>query len=398
MAMRRFQKSSRMRQVTFTADNNLTLLHCGGEYFPALIKALDDAKLEIYLETYIFAADEIGDAVKTALKRAAARGVVVNVIADWLGTGDAQAKALAKEFSEAQVQYRTFNPWFKRGVTRSHRKMCVVDRQLAFVGGLNINNDLRADHDFHMILPLPRWDFAVRITGPLVAKIHLELEAQWMRIGRLTLRLRLELFRDVRQVPVIGSGAPAHAALVVRDNLRNRRTIHRTYLHALGHARKNALLANPYFAPGRKMRDALASAAARGVDVTLLLGVGQFPLQDAITHAFYPKLLKSGVKIVEYRKTQLHAKVAVIDGHWATVGSSNVDGFSLFVNQEANVVVQDAAFSTTLKEKIEQGIAEGVVIKLEDFANVPWYKRAWYDTAYMLYRITIHIITWGNYA
>jgi cardiolipin synthase len=387
-----------MRLVNFTADNDLQLLHCGADYFPALIKAFDDARLEIYLETYIFAADEIGNSVKDALKRAAARGVVVNVIVDWLGTGDAHSKVLAKEFSDARIQCRIFNPWFKRGVTRSHRKMCVVDRKTAFVGGLNINHDLRADHDFHMILPFPRWDFAVQIMGPLVQKIHLESEAQWLRIGRLKLRLRLELFREVRQVPMSGSGSPAHAGLVVRDNFRNRRTIQRTYLHALGHARKSALLANPYFAPGRKMRDALASAAARGVDVTLLLGVGQFRLQDAIAHAFYPKLLKSGVKIVEYRKTQLHAKVAVIDEHWATVGSSNVDGFSLFVNQEANVVVQDAAFSNKLREKIEQGIAEGVMVKLEDFAHIPWYKRMWYGIAFMLYRTTIHIITLGKYA
>ncbi|MGZ3241576.1 MAG: phospholipase D-like domain-containing protein, partial [Burkholderiaceae bacterium] len=199
-----------MRLVNFTADNNLTLLQCGAEYFPALVKALDDAKLEIYLETYIFAADEIGDLIKVALKRAAARGVIVNVIVDWLGTGDAYTKVLAKEFSDAHIQYRIFNPWFKRGVTRSHRKMCVVDRKIAFVGGLNVNHDLRADHDFHMILPFPRWDFAVQITGPLVARIHLESEAQWLRIGRLKLRLRLELFREVRQVPVTGNGAPAH--------------------------------------------------------------------------------------------------------------------------------------------------------------------------------------------
>jgi cardiolipin synthase len=275
--------------------------------------------------------------------------------------------------------------------------MCVVDRRIAFVGGLNINDDLHADHDHHIILPAPRWDLAVRITGPLVTKIHLETEAQWLRVGRLKLRTRLELFREVRQKPVTGYGAPAHAALVVRDNLRNRRTIQKTYLHALGHARKSAMLANPYFAPGRKMRDALSSAAERGIDITLLLGVGQFHLQDAIARAFYPKLLKCGVKIVEYRKTQLHAKVAVVDDHWATVGSSNFDGFSLFLNQEANVVVQDEAFSNTLRQTIEKGIAEGVAIRLEDFAHIPWYKRVWYSIAFMVYRITLRVITWGNY-
>jgi cardiolipin synthase len=387
-----------MRQIDLTSDNDLTLLQCGAEFFPALIAAIDGAGFEVYLEAYIFADDEIGEMVKAALKRAASRGVTVNLIIDWLGTGDAQSTALARELSAARVQCRIFNPWFKRGVARSHRKMCVVDREAAFVGGLNINNDMRADNDEQRILPAPRWDFAVKVVGPLVEKIHWEVEAQWMRIGHLKLRTRYELFREVRHAAWASGGGPAHAGLIVRDNLRNRRTIQRAYLHALGHARERALLANPYFAPGRKMRDALASAAMRGVDVTLLLGVGEFRLQDAIAHAFYPKLLKSGVKIVEYRKTQLHAKVAVIDDHWATVGSSNYDGFSLFVNQEANVVVQDEMFSHALRAKIEQGIADGAAICLEDFANIPLYKRVWYGIAFTLYRATIRIITWGNYA
>lgn len=388
-----------MRSVNFSNNNALTLLYCGGEFFPALVAALDGAQREIYLETYIFADDATGALVKDALKRAAARGVTVCVIVDWLGTGSTLATSLKNEFAAAQVQSRLFNPWFRRGVVRSHRKMCVIDRQLAFVGGLNINDDLHADHDFKQLLPAPRWDFAVKIRGPLVDKIHLEMEAQWVRLGHLKLRTRMELFREVRQVAKaeIGSYAHVQAGLVVRDNLRNRRTIQRAYLKALGHARHSALLANPYFAPGRKMRDALAAAAARGVDVTLLLGVGQFPLQDAIAHACYPKLLKSGVKIVEYGRTQLHAKVAVVDDHWATVGSSNIDGFSLFLNQEANLVVQDAAFAHALRRKIEQGIADGVIIGLDDFANIPWYKRVWYDAAFLLYRATIRIITWENY-
>jgi cardiolipin synthase len=385
-----------MRSVHLTSHNELTLLHGGGDFFPALLESIKTAAHEIYLETYIFAEDEMGLVIRTALQEAASRGVIVNVIVDWLGTGSASAQKLQKEFARAQVQCRIFNPWFKRGVVRSHRKMCVIDRQVAYIGGLNINNDMRADNDPDLILPAPRWDFAVKVIGPMVKHVHFEAEAQWIRLGRLNLRLRMELFREVRQTAKAVSGKAAHAGLVVRDNLRNRRTIQRNYMQALGHAKKSALLANPYFAPGRKMRDALANAAARGVDVTLLLGVGEFTLQDAITHAFYPKLLKSGVKIVEYRKTQLHAKVAVVDDHWATVGSSNIDGFSLFVNQEANVVVHDQAFSIALRKKIEAGVIDGVLVKLEDFSNIPWYKRVWYDTAYFLYRMTIRIITWGQ--
>ncbi|HJU71859.1 MAG TPA: phospholipase D-like domain-containing protein [Paucimonas sp.] len=387
-----------MRSVIFTAHNQVKLLQCGAEFFPALIAAIDAAKVEIYLETYIFAADKTADQVKEALMRAAARNVVVNVITDWVGTGRYQCRLLQKEFQQAGVNHRTFNPWFRHGVVRTHRKICVTDRELAFLGGLNINDDMLSDDNSGIVLPAPRWDFAIKIAGPLVYDIHLEAEMQWTKLGPLNLRMRWELFREVRSTVVALAEGPVLAGLVVRDNLRNRRTIQRAYLKALGGARKSALLANPYFAPGRKLRDALASAAVRGVEVTLLLGVGQFRIQDAVAHSFYPKLLRAGVKIVEYRKTQLHGKVAAIDDDWATVGSSNYDGLSLFVNQEANVVVKDAGFSNVLRAHIERGIRDGVPVDPRDFANIPWYRRAWYGGAYLFYKSILRIITAGKYA
>jgi cardiolipin synthase len=183
---------------------------------------------------------------------------------------------------------------------------------------------------------------------------------------------------------------------VLRDNLRNRRTIQRAYLQALGHARQSALLTSPYFAPGRKLRRGLEEAARRGVEVTLLLGVGHYRLQDAVSQSYYPKLMKAGVKIVEYRKTTLHAKVAVVDEHWATVGSSNFDGLSLLVNQEANVVIRDADFSRALRQQIEIGIADGDAVAADAFDNLPWQARAWHGTAFFLYRLLMRVITIGN--
>jgi len=295
------------------------------------------------------------------------------------------------------VHYRAFNPWFTRGIARTHRKICVVDRKLAFLGGVNINDDMLSDDHAHVPLPAPRWDFAVRIVGPLVYRIYLEADAQWSKLNSLGLKSRWDLFRD-KYSKRAASGGPAYAALVVRDNLRNRRTIQRAYLKALGGARHSAVLANPYFAPGRKLRDALARAAMRGVDVTLLLGVGEFTSQDAVAHSFYPDLLRHGVKIVEYRKTQLHGKVAVVDHDWATVGSSNYDGFSLFVNQEANIVVKDADFVAALRSHIERGIAEGVPVDMHAFENAPWYKRAWYGFAYLVYKNVLRVITLGKYS
>jgi cardiolipin synthase A/B len=386
-----------MRPVEFTARNKVTLLHCGAEFFPALIAAIDAARYEIYLETYIFTLDQTGEEVKDALIRAARRGVTVKVITDWLGTGHRQSVLLNQVLHEGGVNHRVFNAWFKRGVTRTHRKMCVVDRQMAFLGGLNINYDGVSDDGFNEPLPAPRWDFAVKINGPLVASIHQEMQAHWHLLNGLHLKYRWERFRERRHHGLHKSSGPALAALVVRDNLRNRRTIQRTYLKALGGARKSALLANPYFAPGRKLREGLESAAKRGVKVTLLIGVGQFRVQDAIAHSFYPKLLKSGVRVVEYRKTQLHGKVAVIDDEWATVGSSNWDGLSLLVNQEANVVVKDRVFAQALRKQIERAVEEGVTVRLEDYANIPWYERAWYGTAYRIYKVLLRLITLGRY-
>lgn len=387
-----------MRPVRLIAGNQLRLLECGAEFFPALIAAFDAATVEIHLETYMFADDQTGASVKAALLRAAARGVLVYVITDWIGTGQAQSIRLESDFRIGGVHHRSFNPWFRRGLARTHRKLCVVDRDLAFIGGLNINDDMISDDAARCVLPEPRWDFAVEIHGPLVKLIHLETEAQWLRLSSLKLRARWELYRESRAVQVGGNGGGALAGLVIRDNLRNRRTIQRATLQALGAARRSAILATPYFAPGRKLREALAQAAARGIDVTLLLGVGQFRMQDAVAHSFYPKLLQCGVKVVEFRRTQLHAKVAVVDDDWATVGSSNYDGLSLFLNQEANIVIRDRPFAQCLRGQIEQAVRDGVTIAPEDFAHVSRLARIWYGAAYFCYRGLLRIATLGRYS
>jgi cardiolipin synthase len=386
-----------MRSLNFVSHNEIKLLHCGAEFFPALIAGIDAARYDIYFETYIFAADQTGDAVRDALARAAARGVAVRVITDWFGSGNARLKLLDVQFEQAHVRHRVFNPWFRRGISRTHRKLCVIDRQLAFVGGLNVNDDLVADHDHRIRLPAPRWDFAVLVRGPLVASIYREAQAQWLRVGKLGWFKRIGLFREMRADNQTLAQDPVLASFVVRDNLRNRRTIQRAYLRALGRARRSVLLANPYFAPGRKFREALASAAQRGVEVILLIGVGEIWLQDAVAHSFYPKLLAAGVKVVEYRKTQLHAKVAVIDDQWATVGSSNVDGLSLFLNQEANIVIKDAVFARNLRRHIELAIADGVVIHEHDFAHVGRVRRIGYEVAFVLYKLVMRIFAVDKY-
>jgi cardiolipin synthase len=384
-----------MRSLTYVASNDVTLHESGIAFFPALLAAIDAARYDIFFETYIWAEDKVGNEVKEALVRAAQRGVKVHVIVDWFGSGHRVAARLGEALIAAGVRYRAFNPWFRRGVSRSHRKIAVIDREVAFVGGINVNDDMFCDYQPYKALPAPRWDFAVEVRGPLVAHIHHEVQGQWARLGRMNIIRRLGLFREMRRQPRGLGERPMQAAFVVRDNLRNRRTIQRAYLLALGHAKRSVLVANPYFAPGRKLREALAQAARRGVDVRLLIGVGEFRLQDMVAHSFYPKLLAAGVKVYEYRKTQLHAKVAVVDDDWATVGSSNCDGLSLFVNQEANVVVRDRAFAGIVRRHVERGVLDAVPIALEDMKRLGWCRRMSYGLAYRIYKLAMRMFAIG---
>lgn len=384
-----------MHTVTYVANNEVELLQSGATYFPTLLAALEAAQQEILYETYIYGEDPTAHAVTAALVAAAKRGVKVRVLVDWFGTGNRTAKRLGVEFAAACVHYRLFNRWFRHGAARSHRKVVVIDHKLAFVGGINTNDDNLCDYAPHAPLPAPRWDFAVKVTGPLVDTILHESQAQWTRAGHLPLVRRMKLFKEMRKQPRALGDHPMRAAFVVRDNLRNRRTIQHAYLQAIGQARKRVLLATPYFAPGSKFRDALCRAAQRGVDVCLVIGVGEFRVQDAVASSFYPQLLAAGVRIVEYRKTQLHAKVAVVDDNWATVGSSNCDGLSLFINQEANVVVRDAKFAASLARQIELGAADCVQVCMEDLRQLSWVRRYGHEMAYLAYKFAMRIITIG---
>ena len=387
-----------MRVASYSHGNQLSLLHRGEQFFPALIGACESALVEIYLETYIFALDPTGLRVKAALVNAARRGVAVQLIVDWLGTGDETIEQLRAELEPAGVRVGVFNPWFKRGIVRMHRKIAVIDQRIAFLGGLNINDDLIADDGSAAPLPAARWDFAVSMIGPLVQAIYAEVLAQSERLEPRPLITRLQSIRTyVSNRQAWRAVDVAEAAFVVRDNLRNRQAIQRALLQALGRARSSALLVTPYFAPGRKLRKAMIHAALRGVEVVLLIGVGQFVMQDAVAQSFYPRLVRAGVTIVEYRHTQLHGKLAVIDGEWATVGSSNFDGLSLFVNHEANIVVRDSAFAASLQQMIRAAVAEGVVITADDVAQLSLPRRVWNRFAYGLYRLVLQALTLGSY-
>lgn len=354
----------------YVAGNRLTLLRNGEQYFPALIEAIDAARAEIFLETYIFADDQTGSLLADALARAAMRGPAVRLLLDGFG-----AREFAPRFRDmlarAGVELLVFRPdisptWRLRirrmRLRRMHRKLACVDGAVAFVGGINVIDD----YDTPGHTP-PRYDYAVRIEGPLTAEVRAEALRLWTRVSWATFGRHWPGFEALAGGVAAARLAtrPAfaddqRAALVVRDSVQHRRDIEEAYLGAIAAARSEILIANAYFFPGRRFRRALTDAAARGVRVILLLqGRVEYMLMHYASRALYGSLLAAGVEIQEYHRSFLHAKVAVFDKRIASVGSSNIDPFSLLLAREANVFVEDERFAGELHASLVEAIGRG---------------------------------------
>jgi len=380
----------------FLPGNRLTLLNSGAEYFPALIRAIDGAKRDVHLESYIFEDDVTGRAVAGAMARAAQRGVTVRVLVDGFG---------AREFTDclrpmlvaAGVQAMVYRPELalfrlrRHRLRRLHRKLAVIDGEIAFVGGINVIDDLNNPEQM-----APRHDYAVRIEGPLLAPIQQTLRRLWELVLWAKLNRRYRFPRSSLRPPQVRGKQTA--AFLVRDNIRHRRDIEDAYLAAIAAAEQEILLANAYFLPGRRFRKALQDAVQRKVRVVILLqGRVEYRLLHYATQALYSKLLASGVRIFEYRLSFLHAKVAVIDRQWATVGSSNIDPFSLLLAREANVVVRDRKFAGELRASLGQAMQRGArELHAERWNRLGWYSRLLRWASYHLMRVLVGLTGYGG--
>ncbi len=399
-----------MTTEQFREGHQVELLQSGAEFFPALVRAIEGSAHEVRLETYIFNFDASGEQVCMALERAALRGVRVFLVMDGIGTPSVP-HAWVQRFGDAGVQWQRFSPLGVFGLLlpvawrRLHRKLCMVDAHTVFCGGINILDDY-VDPGLGA-LESPRFDFAVRIEGPLVSDVQRTMVHFW---GRLLIAHQLEKlqFKGVRKVwkesrvagriasaPVSSNMALAgiKAMLVLRDNLRNRNRIERAYRKAIAEAKEEVLIANAYFLPGAKLRRALLHAVQRGVRVRLLLqGRYEYFMQYHGARPVMGVLLAAGVEIHEYSAGFLHAKVAVIDGCWATVGSSNLDPLSLLLAHEANVVVRDAPFATELRACLIAAMdTHGVRLDAVTYAGRHWRHRLMDRIAFATMRLILFV-------
>jgi cardiolipin synthase A/B len=357
--------------------HQVKLLKGSAEFFPELIRAIDAARSHIQIETYIFNFHGEGAQVAAALERAGIRGLRVWVVVDGVGTPHLSHDWRIR-FDKAGVEWRIYSPLGTLGLLipsrwrRLHRKLCVIDGQVAFCGGINILDDLYDPQ--YGELQAPRFDFAVCATGALVQQVQEACTRLWWRLQAVR-HVRQQNFPEAfSSFKAAGLHFPwlhsahasenkwvARAGLLLRDNVLYRSQIEKAYLKAIGMARHEIVIANAYFLPGQKLRQALVLAAKRGVKVQLLLqGRYEYFMQYHAVRPVYRQMLGEGIEIYEYTQSFLHAKVAVIDAHhekpWATVGSSNLDPFSLLLAREANVVVADGLFAKRLHEALTQAI------------------------------------------
>jgi len=385
----RAQRPAAGPRAALTGGNQVRLLAGGDELFPAMCAAIAQARHQVWLATYIYHDDDAARCITKALADAARRGVWVGVVVDGFGS-KATLPVLREQLVPEGVQLAVFRPvdrWWRLlqpgQLRRLHQKLCVVDGQVGFVGGINVIDD-RNDLN-HGFAELPRLDFATELRGPVVAAVEQSARAMWSRAALgadwreeiASLARSAEPVARVRRVasrlrmlppsgpPTIAMAdlQPVRAAFLVRDNLRQRRAIEHAYIEAIGRARERVDIICPYFYPGRLFRRSLQRAARRGVRVRLLLqGKPDYRFAALAAQVLYAELLAVGVRVFEYTPAFLHAKVAIVDDDWATVGSSNIDPLSLLLNLEANVIVRDQPFTAELALRFEAAVQASVEV------------------------------------
>ena len=337
---------------SWIAGNRARLLENGEQFFPAVFDALRAATIEVLLETFILFDDKVGAELRATLIEISRRGVKVDVLIDGFGSADLGPGFLGG-LSSAGVRVRSFDPstrvfgWRVNLLRRMHRKIVVVDGRLAFVGGINFSAEHLADYG-----PLAKQDYAVLLEGAIVGDVR--------RFALTAIRSRRPADAARREPAQASTGTSAgisagdrrgaaEALFVTRDNVDHTNDIERHYRTAIRSARHRVLIANAYFFPGYRLLREMRRAARRGVDVQLVLqGKPDMAFARSASTLLYEHLQHDGVTIHEYVKRPLHAKVAVVDGVWSTVGSSNLDPLSLSLNLEANVMIRDAAFAAAL--------------------------------------------------
>jgi cardiolipin synthase len=364
-------------RTPLVAGNRVKLLIDGPRTYQAVLAAIEQARDHIHIETYIFADDEVGERFSAALIRKRAAGVKVRIIYDAIGSlksSSAFFDALSRQGIET-VAFRPLEPsTFWKVNNRDHRKLIVVDGSVAFTGGINISSTYESASSSR---PGPEagvdqgWrDTHVEIRGPVVKQLQALFLETWKRLGR-------EVDNGPHLYPeLVEAGDDLVQVVPSEGGDDSEFRIYDAYLTAIRKAQERIWISMAYFAPNRELREALSAAAARGVDVRII--VPAFTDSGAIHHASratYGELLEADVRIYEHTDALMHAKTAVIDGVWSTVGSCNIDPRSFVHNNEVNAVVVDGEFGRSMQRMFRHDLEHSARIDPQEWKERPASER-----------------------
>lgn len=345
-------------------DCAVELLSGGGEFFPAMLAAIGEARHHVHLDTFTLRADRTGRRFQRALIEAAGRGVEVRLIYDAVGSlGLEEQFVLELRAGGVEVVvYRPIAPWRQRwGLnSRDHQKLLVVDAEVAFLGGANITDEYDpAGENWH--------DVQARIRGPVVGDIGRLFRRTWLRAGGVP-------DDDLVHDPLPVQGPSALVECIDNHGFHKRGRMHRDYRYAIARARRSVHLMNAYFIPTRRLRRALARAVRRGADVRVIVpGVSDVAVVKYASRHLYTRLLKAGIKIHEYAGPMMHSKCGTIDGIWSTIGSYNLDIRSMIHNLEAGVVCLSEGFAGAVEAEFQRELDRSREVRLEQWVERPWW-------------------------
>jgi cardiolipin synthase len=372
-----------------TKGNKVTLLIDGPATYAAMFKAIRNAKKHINLETFILEDDEIGRKFMDLLLRKQAEGVQVNIIYDSMGSLTTP-ESFFKRLRDRGIQVVEFNPlnpfkgraeWFL--TSPDHRKLLIVDGKVAILGGINISNVYSGRPSGRKKVkgePLPWRDTDVQIEGPAVAEAQKLFLETW-------LKQKGPKLAEQKYLPKQKEYGKALVRIVGSTPGTDNRITFIVYVSAITFAENSIHLTNAYFIPDGQVLDALNDAARRGVDVKIILpATSDFSLALNAARYNYSGLLEAGVKIYERRKVLLHAKTAVIDGVWSTVGSTNLDYLSLLSNDEVNAVVLSREFAVEMERMFASDLAQSDQIQLDKWKERSLLQKIKEATAHLLSR------------
>ena len=323
-------------ETTFSGSKHIELVYSGEDYFSRLERIILESKSEIHIQTYIFDYDKIGKKIIVALKEAASRNVKIYILLDGFGSFSFPKEVL-NDLGKNGINIRFFSPFFSANSLyigrRLHHKVVVSDSKIALIGGINI-----ADKYYGTKKVTPWLDYAVQLNDK--------------EIGKQLTTLCLDIYFRKRHLnrrgiaSVVYNNSEVAVSILQNDWLKRKNEIYRAYLKSIGYAKKEIVIVGSYFLPGRRLVASLKKASQNNVKIKLILsGISDVPMARRASCHLYTKLLRYNIELYEWKSSILHAKVAVVDHSWTTIGSFNLNNLSSFASIEMNVGINSAKFA-----------------------------------------------------